>query len=253
VGRITLAPRPWAVRPELAAWGQPPGPVPLRRAQPGRPRQAAPRRWHGGSVVRRVAVASAAGRLAWAARRVRVVHSSQFAQQTATTDRAAQAQEAERVAEPSQRVEARWFAGAADAEAVITDDAGRGPGRRGRRPRLWRSQALHDRVAAVSSPQQRSRRGRPPKAEVPQVEVRSRLSGSAAAVVPAEDAHGWTVLATTRRSEEGTAVERLQAYQAHQITVEPGCRWRKNPAAISPVWLEQPERMAALAMPTVVG
>jgi len=35
--------------------------------------------------------------------------------------------------------------------------------------------------------------------------------------------------------------------------VEPGFRWIKNPAAIAPVWLEQPERIAALAMLTVIG
>jgi hypothetical protein len=35
--------------------------------------------------------------------------------------------------------------------------------------------------------------------------------------------------------------------------VEPGFRWIKNPAAISPVWLEKPERIAALAMLTVLG
>jgi transposase len=45
----------------------------------------------------------------------------------------------------------------------------------------------------------------------------------------------------------------LQAYQEQHITVEPGFRWLKNPAAISPVWLEKPERIAALALRTVVG
>src|SRR5207245_11037421 len=35
--------------------------------------------------------------------------------------------------------------------------------------------------------------------------------------------------------------------------VESGFRWLKNPAAIAPVWLEKPERIAALAMLTVVG
>jgi len=73
------------------------------------------------------------------------------------------------------------------------------------------------------------------------------------ALVPSEDAHGWTVLATTVRPEGCTDTELLQAYQAQHLTVEPGCRWIKNPAAISPVWLEQPERIAALAMLTVVG
>ena len=35
--------------------------------------------------------------------------------------------------------------------------------------------------------------------------------------------------------------------------MEPGFRGSKHPAAISPGWLEQPERMAALAMLTVVS
>jgi hypothetical protein len=35
--------------------------------------------------------------------------------------------------------------------------------------------------------------------------------------------------------------------------VELGLRWIKNPAAITPMWLEKPERIAAFAMLTVVG
>ena len=85
------------------------------------------------------------------------------------------------------------------------------------------------------------------------MEVRSRLVVHPEALVPPEDAHGWTVLATTVRPEECTDAEMLQAYQEQHITVEPGFRWIKNPAAISPVWLEKPERIAALAMLTVVG
>src|SRR4030095_14446145 len=92
-----------------------------------------------------------------------------------------------------------------------------------------------------------------PKAEAPQVEVRSRLGVRPEALSPAADAHGWTVLATTLRPEECTEPERLQAYQEQHVTVEPGLRWIKHPAAISPVWLEKPERIAALAMLTVVG
>jgi hypothetical protein len=69
---------------------------------------------------------------------------------------------------------------------------------------------------------------------------------------PAED-NGWTVLATTVSAEACTDAEVLQAYQAQHPTVELRCRWIKNPAAISPVWLEKPERIAALAMRTVVG
>jgi transposase len=55
------------------------------------------------------------------------------------------------------------------------------------------------------------------------------------------------------RPEEGTDTEILQAYQAQHITVEPGLRWIKNPAAITPVWREKPTRIAALARLTVMG
>jgi transposase len=253
VGLITLVPRTCAVRQEVEAWGQQHGGLPLLLEKPGRTRQEPPRCWHGQSVVRRVPVEYADGRLDVAEIRFLVVHSSQLAQQAATAYAAAQAKEAERVAEHIQRVEARWFACAADAEAAISDYEGRGQGRRGRKPRLWRYHALHYRVEAVSSPKKRTRRGRPPKAEAPAVAVRYRLVVSPEAVVPPEDAQGWTVLATTLRSAVCTDVEILQAYQEQHITVEPGFRWIKNPAAISPVWLEKPERIAALAMLTVVG
>ncbi len=148
---------------------------------------------------------------------------------------------------------ARWFAWAADTEAALTDSEGRGQGRRGRTPRLWRSQTLHSRVEAVTSPTKRRRRGRPPKAEASQGAVRSRLVVPPEALVPAEAAHGWTVLATTVRPAGWTDAERLQAYQEQQSTVEPGFRWSKPPAALRPVWLEKPARMAAFAMLTVVG
>src|SRR4029453_5290305 len=100
-----------------------------------------------------------------------VVHSSQLAEQAAVAYTAAQAKEAARVAEHIERVEARWFACAADAEAAIAEYEGRGQGRRGRKPRPWRYHGLHYRVEAVSVPTKRPRRGRPPKAENPQVEA----------------------------------------------------------------------------------
>jgi transposase len=253
VGLITLVPRTCAVRQELEAWGQQHGALPLLLEKPGRTRQELPRRWHGQSVVRQVEVEYADGRVAVEELRFLVVHSSQLAQQAAVAYTAAQAKEAERVAEHIQRVEARWFACAADAEAAITDYEGRGQGRQGRKPRLWRYHALHYRVEAVSAPKKRRRRGRPPKAEAAQVEVRYRLVVHTEALVPSEDAHGWTVLATTVRPAVCTDAEMLQAYQEQHSTVEPGFRWIKNPAAISPVWLEKPERIAALAMLTVVG
>jgi transposase len=253
VGLITLVPRTCAVRQELETWGQQQGALPLLLEKPGRARQEPPRRWHGQSVTRPVAVEYTDGRLAVEALRFLVIHSSQLAQQATVAYTAAQAKETERIAEHIQRVEARWFACVADAEAAITDYAGRGQGRRGRKPRLWRYHTLHYRVEAVTAPKKRPRRGRPPKAEASQVEVRYRLVVHAEALIPSEDASGWTVLATTVPPEECPDAELLQAYQAQHVTVEPGFRWIKNPAAISPVWLEKPERIAALAMLTVVG
>jgi transposase len=253
VGLITLVPRTCAVRQEVEAWGQQHSVLPLLLEKPGRTRQEPPRRWHGQSVVRRVPVEYADGRLDVAEIRFLVVHSSQLAHQAAVTYAAAQAKEAERVTAHVRRVEARWFACAADAEAAIAEYAGRGQGRRGRKPRPWRYHVLHYQVEAVNVPQKRTRRGRPPKAEVPQVESCYRLRVHPEALVPSEEAHGWTVLATTVGPEGCTDAELLQAYQEQHITVEPGFRWIKNPAAISPVWLEKPERIAALAMLTVVG
>jgi transposase len=253
VGLITLVPRTCAVRQELEAWGQQHGPLPLLLEKPGRTRQESPRRWHGRSVVRQVAVEYADGRCAVEDLRFLVVHSSQLAQQAAGAYIAAQAKEAQRLTEHIQRVEARWFACAADAEAAIAEYEGRGQGRRGRKPQPWRYHVLHYQVEAVSVPQKRLRRGRPSKAEAPQIEVRYRLGVRSEAVVPSEDAPGWTVLASTVGPEKCTDAEMLQAYQEQHITVEPGFRWIKNPAAISPVWLEKPERIAALAMLTVVG
>jgi hypothetical protein len=181
------------------------------------------------------------------------VHSSQLARQAATADTAAHAKEAARGTEHRQRVEARWCACGADAEAAVAEDEGRGHGRRGRKPRPWRYHALPYRVEAVSVPKKRTRRGRPSKAAAPQVACRSRLVVHTEAVGPSQDAPGWTVLATTVPPAVGADTEMLQAYQEQNTTVEPGFRWIKQPAALSPVGLEKPERMAALAMLTVVG
>jgi transposase len=253
VGLLTLVPRTCAVRQEVEVWGQQHGPLPLLLEKPGRTRQEPPRRWHGQSVTRRVAVEYADGRPDVAESRFLVVHSSQLAHQAAGAYAAAQAKEATRVAEHVQRVEARWFACVADAEAAIAEYEGRGQGRRGRKPQPWRYHALCYRVEAVTQRQKRTQRGRPPKAELPQDTVRYRLRIGVEAHVPSADTQGWTVLATTVGAESCTDAELLQAYQEQHTTVEPGFPWIKNPAAISPVWLEKPERIAALAMLTVVG
>jgi transposase len=253
IGLITLVPRTCAIRQALEAWGQQQPALPLLLEKPGRTRQETPRQWHGHSVTRQVDVEYSDGRVVQEALRFVVVHSSQLAQQQAHTYVMAQAKEAERVAAHRRRVEARRFACAPDAEAASADYAGRGQGRRGRRPRPWQYHAVRYRVAPETRRTRRARRGRPANTEPPPTETSYRLVVEVEALDRAQEENGWTVLATTVPAAQCSDLEILQAYQEQHTSVEPGFRWIKNPAAISPVWLEKPERIAALAMLTVVG
>src|SRR5262249_13626851 len=193
----------------------------------------------GQSVVRQVAGEGSDGQVGLEALRLLGVPSSQLARPAATADTAAHAQAAARGTEHRQRVEARWLAWGADAAAAVAEDDGRGHGRRGRPPRPWRDHARHPRVEAVRGPQKPTPRGRPSKAEAPPVACRSRLVVHPEALVPSQDAPGWTVLATTVPPAVGADTEMLQAYQEQKTTGEPGLRWIKQPAALSPVGLEK--------------
>jgi transposase len=253
VALITLVPRTCAVRQELEAWGRQQSALPLVVEKPGRTKDEAPRRWHGQSVSRQVEVEYSDGRGALETLRFVVVHSSQLAQQQTQAYTAAQEKEAGAVAAHVQRVHARWFACAADAEAAIAEYEHWGPGRRGRRPQSWRYHAVRYRVVADTRRMRRGRRGRPAKTEPPPIESGYRLVVEVEHLPNSEEDNGWTVLATTVPTEACADAEILQAYQEQNTTVEPGFRWIKNPAAIAPVWLEKPERIAALAMLTVLG
>jgi hypothetical protein len=238
-------PRTCAIRQELEAWGHQQARLPVLLEKPGQTSHDAPRRWRGQSALRRVAVEYADGRIEQAALRFVVIHSSALAQQETTAAATAHAKEAERVAAHIKQVTAQHYACAADAEAAIAVYAGRAQGRRGRRPRPWRSQSLCYRVEAFTQRIKRTQRGRPTKTDPPQMEQRYRVVVEMAAVARAEDDNGWTVLATTIDIEVCTDAEILQAYHDQHSTVEPGFRWIKNPAAIAPVWREKPERIAA--------
>jgi len=253
IGLVTFVPRTCAVRQELAGWGQQQLALPLLVEKPGRTKDEAPRRWHGHSAMRQGEVEYSDGRVASEALRFVVVHSSQLAHQQTQTYASAQTKEAETIANHVQRVQARWFACAADAEAAIAEYEHRGPGRRGRRPHPWRYHVVRYRVVAATRRMRRPRRGRPAKTDPPPSETGYRLVVEVEALAHPEEDNGWTVLATTVRAEICTDADILQAYQEQHTTVEPGFRWIKNPAVISPVWLEKPERIAALAMLTVVG
>jgi hypothetical protein len=103
----------------------------------------------------------------------------------------------------------------------------------------------------------------PTRCRVPWPPTRRRLPAARAtgSPLPAAPEHQrrasagrrWMGLATTVSLEPGTDAEIPHADQEQHTTVEPGFRWIKNPAAISSVWLEKPERIAALAMRTVRG
>lgn len=148
---------------------------------------------------------------------------------------------------------ARWFACEADATAAIAEYEHHEPGRRGRRPHPWRYHAVRYRVVADTRRARRARRGRPAKTDPPPLEAGYRLSVDVEALAHPAEATGWMVLATTVPAAVCSDTDILQAYQDQNTTVEPGFRWIKNPAAIAPVWLEKPERIAALAMLTVLG
>jgi transposase len=253
IGLVTLVPRTCAIRQALEAWGRQHSALPLLVEKPGRTKDETPRRWHGQSVLRPVEVEYSDGRVALEALRFVVVHSSPLAQQQTHTYTNAQAKEVEAVAAHVQHVHARWFACEADAVAALAEYEPRGRGRRGRRPQAWRYHAVRYRVVADTRHTRRARRGRPAKTDPPPIEAGYRLVVEVEALAHPEEDNGWTVLATTVSPTVSTDTEILQAYQDQNTTVDPGFRWIKNPAAISPVWLEKPERIAALAMLTVVG
>ena len=253
IGLVTLVPRTCTVHPELEAWGQQQSALPLWVEKPGRTKDEEPRCWHGQSVRRQVEVEYSDGRVVQEEVRFVVVHASQLAQQQAQTYAAAQAKEAAAVADHVQHVHARWLACEADAVSAIAEYEGQEQGRQGRRPRPWRYHTICYRLVADTRPTRRARRGRPAKTDPPATAAGYRLVVAVEALPNAEEDNGWTVLATTVRAKVCSDTEILQAYQDQATTVESGFRWIKNPAAISPVWLEKPERIAALAMLTVLG
>ena len=90
---------------------------------------------------------------------------------------------------------------------------GCGQGRRGRRPRPWRYHTRRYGIVAESRRTRRARRGRPAKTDPAPTESGDRLGVEVEGLRHPEEDHGWTVLATTVRPEEGTDTAILQAYQ----------------------------------------
>jgi transposase len=253
VGLVTLVPRTCGIRQEVEAWGQKQSSLPLLVDKPARRRRDTPRRWYGRSLTRQVEVEYADGRIAWAPLRFVAVDSSQWAQHHAEAYGKAPQRETEALTEHVAQVPRRRFACEADAEAAIAEYEGRGTGQRGRRPCRWRYHEVNYGVDAQWQRKKRPHRGRPRKGEEGDPELVYRLSVHTRALSPPVETFGWLVLATTVSEQTCDDAEIVRAYRDQSTTVEPGFRWIKNPAAISPVWLEKRERIAALAMVTVVG
>ena len=150
-------------------------------------------------------------------------------------------------------MDGRRFACEADAEAAIAEYEGRGTGRQGRAASRWHYHEVQYQVEAQWQRKKRAQRGRPPQDEAVEEERMYRLRVKTRVLACPMATFGWLVLATTVDEQTCSDAEIIKAYRDQTTTVEPGFRWIKNPAAISPVWLEKPERIATLAMLTVVG
>jgi transposase len=253
VGLVTLVPRTCGIRQEVEAWGQQQSSLPLLVDKPARRRQDASRRWYGRSLTREVEVEYDDGRIALAPVRFVAVYSSQLAQHHEDAYRKGQAREAEAFAEHMAQVQGQRFACEADAAAAIAEYEGRAPGKRGRRTCRWHYHAVSYGVEAQWQRQKRTQRGRPRLGEAVEQELVYRLHVEAKVLSPPVATFGWLVLATTVSEHTCDDAGIVRAYRDQTTTVEPGFRWIKNPAAISPVWVEKRERIAALAMLTVVG
>lgn len=253
MGLVTLVPRTCSIRQEVEAWGQRQVSLPLLLERPAKRQGDGPRRWYGRSVRREVEVEDQSGHVTLAPIRFIALYSTQLAQQHEQSYSQAQAREAQALAAHIAQVQSRPFACEADAMGAIAEYEGHHPGRRGRAATPWRYHEVNYHVQAHHQRQKRAGRGRPRQGETPQEEVVYHLRVETKALTPARQTCGWLVLATTIDERSCSDAEIVQAYRDQTATVERGFRWIKNPAAISPVWLEKPQRIAALAMLTVVG
>jgi transposase len=253
MGLVTLVPRTCAIRQEVEAWGQKQVSLPLLLEKAGKRRSDAPRRWYGRSVIRQVEVEDGQGQVTLAPIRFVAVYSTQLAQRHAEAHATQQHKEARSLATHIAQVQGRQFACQADAERAIAAYEGRPAGRRGRPVTPWRYHQVSYAVESRRQRQKRAQRGRPRKGEAAQEEIVYQLKVTTRALAAPVAMFGWLVLATTIEESICSDAEIVRAYRDQTTTVERGFRWIKNPAAIHPVWLEKRERIAALAMLTVVG
>jgi transposase len=236
---VTLGPQTVGLRQEVV--DRPARRVlPLLWEQPGR-RTGPIERDHGAAVVRPDRGKTAAGEVQEVSLRLLVVESSPLAKAKAPRVAAAQRAEQAQLATLHQPWQRRTFACEADAPQAA---------HLGLRELSLPSPRLLSTVGAEWVPEKRGTRGRP-RTDAPRPErqiwrVRWQVHEATEAIMARAQREGRFVLATHVLATQGLSdADLLRAYTG-QPAVELRCKWAKNPAAMAPIFLETPTRIAAL-------
>jgi transposase len=236
---VTLVPQTVGLRQELVD-ATALGALPLLWEQPGR-RQGELEAYRGTSVVHAYRWKTAAGEVQELALRFLVVESTQLAKAQAPRLTAAQQGEQVMLTTLQQPWQRRTFACEAEAQQAAA---------LGLRELSLHRHHLTSTVGAAWVAEKRITRGRPPKAAPrPQRQVwRVSWQGHEATelITARTRRDGRFVLATNGLEAEPLSdAELLRAYKG-QPAAELSFKWAKNPAAIAPLFLETPSRIAAL-------
>jgi transposase len=214
--------------------------LPLLWERPGR-RQGETEHYRGASLVRPYRWKTAAGEVQELPVRLLVVESTQLAKAKAPRLAAAQPTEQDTLAALYQQWQRRWFACEADAHQAATLCL---------RELAVRYHVLTYTVASEWVPDRHATRGRPPKhAPRPQRQVwrvtwRVR-EASQVLTAQARRASRFVLATNVLDVQQLSDAELLRAYKG-QPAAELSFKWAKNPAALAPIFLETPTRIAAL-------
>jgi transposase len=243
---VTLVPQTVGLRRELVEAPELET-LPLLWEQPGR-RQEECEADHGAAIVRSYRWQTAAGEGQELPLRFLGVESTQLATTKAARLAAAQQAEQAMLAGLHQQWQQRPFACEADARQAATLGV--------RELRLHHHQRTYP-VAAEGVPAKRTPRGRPPKhAPRPQRQVWRvawQAQEATEAICRRAQRARRVVLATKGLDVQPLAdAELLRAYKG-QPAAERRFTWAKNPAAIAPIVLETPTRMATLGCVSLIA
>jgi transposase len=236
---VTLVPHTVGLRQELVDAPEL-GALPLLWEQPGR-RKEQMECYHGASMVCPYGWKTEAGEVHELTLRFLVVESTQLAKAKAPRRAAAQQAEWAQLTTLQRQWQQRTFACEADAHQAATLCL---------RERSLHSHHLTYTVAPAWVPAKQATRGRPPKdSPRPQRQVwrvRWQVQEATEAIATQAQRERRFVLATNvLDAQQLKDADLLRAYKG-QPAVELSFKWAKNPAAIAPIFLETPTRIAAL-------